>query len=308
MKLVRRDNKCLRRNGKCFRDDEGVDCCCDGQLGACCYPYGSCIPDMTEEECQKNGGTWQGPGTTCEPNPCPIGCCLPNGTCVDMPFDQCTALGGSMNGPACTQPTCSNHCPPATPPHNCTGCPDIIVAYGYLQVKPVVCRPTLPACAGLPPIVTCEGEVTYPMPRVGCGWNLLQAQGIMTCDACQPPNPNTPRMNLAASVRCTTNAPSWPNPSFEVQGYVWSAGTSFVNCTSNPTIGECVHVCKGCEFSGGNPAIDLLVAYFPPFCPPPAAGLSGSYSWTGPHCRCQGFDCGCLGAGTCEWEGSVQVG
>lgn len=307
MKLVRRNKQCLRENKRCFRNDQGLECCCDGGRGACCFPYGSCVDDMTQEECQKQGGTWRGADTTCTPNLCPIGCCLPNNQCIDTTVADCQAQNGTLNGPFCAHSTCATHCPPATPPYNCAGCPDIIVAYGYLKVKSVVCQPNLAACAGLPEFVTCEGEASAPMQRINCSWELLQAQGIMTCDACQPPNPITPRLNLSASVRCNATGPAWPNPNFVVQGHVSSAGTTFVNCHPQ-NVAQCAHVCKGCELTGGPPAINNVIAYFPPICPPPSAGSSSSHSWSGFNCFCQGFNCGCPGSGTCFWEGSVQVG
>lgn len=308
-KPVRRDNKPMRRDGKFFRNDQGKDCCCDdNQFGACCFPYGGCGEKMTDSDCKKQGGVWQGPNTTCTPNPCPIGCCLPNGNCIDTSVADCQAQGGTMNGSSCAHATCATHCPPENPPHNCNGCPDIIVAYGYMRVKSVLCRPNAPACAGLPPFVTCEGDVTAPIQRIGCSWDLWQAQGIMTCDACQGPNPIAPRINLSAFVRCTSSGggPAWPNPNFLVTGGL-SGPTATVNCHPQ-NIAWCVHVCKGCELTGGPPGLDNVVAYFPPTCPPPGAGSSSSHTWNGWQCFCSGFDCGCQDAAPCEWEGSIQVG
>jgi hypothetical protein len=40
--------------------------------GACCLPIGDCLGDLTESECNLAGGTWQGEGVLCDPNPCPV--------------------------------------------------------------------------------------------------------------------------------------------------------------------------------------------------------------------------------------------
>ena len=39
--------------------------------GACCFPDGSCQPDMTPDECDAAGGNYWGDDTVCDPNPCP---------------------------------------------------------------------------------------------------------------------------------------------------------------------------------------------------------------------------------------------
>jgi len=49
--------------------------------GACCYDDGTC-DDLFEFDCISSGGTWQGPGTDCDPNPCPQSggaCCCGDG-------------------------------------------------------------------------------------------------------------------------------------------------------------------------------------------------------------------------------------
>ncbi len=44
---------------------------CGAETGACCYPDGSCVPDMTPGDCSMSGGVYWGTGTVCDPNPCP---------------------------------------------------------------------------------------------------------------------------------------------------------------------------------------------------------------------------------------------
>ncbi len=38
--------------------------------GACCLSDGVCWPDVTEADCLVQSGLWQGPGSSCDPNPC----------------------------------------------------------------------------------------------------------------------------------------------------------------------------------------------------------------------------------------------
>ena len=44
--------------------------------GACCDDDGGDCEENTEGECDANGGTWQGEGTICTPNPCAVGSCF----------------------------------------------------------------------------------------------------------------------------------------------------------------------------------------------------------------------------------------
>ncbi len=61
--------------------------------GACCLPNGSCVPDSTSAACAAAGGTYQGDGTVCTPNPCPQP--PPNDDCPDaLPI----AVGGTATG------------------------------------------------------------------------------------------------------------------------------------------------------------------------------------------------------------------
>ena len=49
-----------------------LDCApCVLPRGACCVPDGTCISDLTEDQCEALDGTWQDEGSGCDPNPCP---------------------------------------------------------------------------------------------------------------------------------------------------------------------------------------------------------------------------------------------
>lgn len=75
--------------------------CPEGQQGACCFDNGVCVV-TTEGDCTAQGGTYQGHGTFCEPNPCsgaPIGaCCFPDGSCAFTSQGECLEAGGSFQG------------------------------------------------------------------------------------------------------------------------------------------------------------------------------------------------------------------
>jgi hypothetical protein len=68
---------------------------------ACCFPVGTCFY-VTPTHCALLGGVSQGPGTECDPNPCPnIGtgaCCLESHECVFVLPLQCQDLAGFFVG------------------------------------------------------------------------------------------------------------------------------------------------------------------------------------------------------------------
>ncbi|MHC5005399.1 MAG: hypothetical protein ACYTJ0_20040, partial [Planctomycetota bacterium] len=48
-----------------------------------------------------SAGSWQGPGTTCDPNPCADvkgACCYADGSCAVLPIDACVDSGGTYQG------------------------------------------------------------------------------------------------------------------------------------------------------------------------------------------------------------------
>ena len=77
-------------------------------VGACCQG-GSCSL-QTSSACAAAGGTYQGNGTSCSPNPCaPItgACCAMNGTCTEGSASACTGAGGMYQGDGSTCATVS---------------------------------------------------------------------------------------------------------------------------------------------------------------------------------------------------------
>jgi spore coat protein A len=81
--------------------------------GACCVA-GACS-QLTQTECASRGGTFQGAGTSCSPNPCaaPTGaCCAASGSCSVVTSSTCASTGGVYRGDLTT---CSpNPCPQPT--------------------------------------------------------------------------------------------------------------------------------------------------------------------------------------------------
>jgi len=80
----------------------GADCGDDVCVpGACCMPEGDCL-ETFEFECVGLGGAFQGPGTNCDPNPCPqpTGACCFGTICIaDQTSVDCTGVGGEWAGP-----------------------------------------------------------------------------------------------------------------------------------------------------------------------------------------------------------------
>lgn len=94
---------------------DNVECNGGPDVGACCVNVPglpACI--MTNAaECEQFGGEYHGDGTHCgDPvnPPCgmpPIACCLPDGTCAEMPLTGCMAAGGMPhNTPSCANVEC----------------------------------------------------------------------------------------------------------------------------------------------------------------------------------------------------------
>jgi|GEM_PF-1190125 len=59
--------------------------CSSIPTGACCFTYGYCSV-CTQDKCEYHGGSYQGDGTTCNPNPCP----QPTGACCNPTTGDCT--------------------------------------------------------------------------------------------------------------------------------------------------------------------------------------------------------------------------
>ncbi|MCK4341453.1 MAG: hypothetical protein KAY37_07010 [Phycisphaerae bacterium] len=80
-----------------------------GIIGACCFPDGSCV-DLVENDCDTQGGDWQGQGTDCATFNCPQppgACCFTDGSCVDLTEDDCLIQGGDWyEGEECISFVC----------------------------------------------------------------------------------------------------------------------------------------------------------------------------------------------------------
>lgn len=69
-------------------------------MGACCDDLGNCVI-ATEASCTSSGGTYQGDGTVCDPNPCPQptgACCATDGSCTIATQADCEGGGGTWQG------------------------------------------------------------------------------------------------------------------------------------------------------------------------------------------------------------------
>lgn len=94
--------------GQCFLDGGTfVGGLCEDAIctGACCNGD-VCTPDTTRDECESGFGTWQGPGTDCDPNPCPsLGACCHGGICSETSHVDCDFLSGIWFG---TEVSCAD--------------------------------------------------------------------------------------------------------------------------------------------------------------------------------------------------------
>ncbi len=122
-KCIPRTGACCLLNGTCQDGADfglcvefggawgGIDSTCASitcsDAGSCCFEFapGSffCQRNMFEIACLDQGGTFNGPGSTCSPNPCGIvlptgACCLPGTTCDQRDQAACTTAGGLYRG------------------------------------------------------------------------------------------------------------------------------------------------------------------------------------------------------------------
>jgi hypothetical protein len=89
--------------------------------GACCRPkpdrFIECL-HTTQDRCERNGGVYEGDGTTCASHPCPQpahgACCLTSSTgengCADSTTSACGNLGGAFQGvgSSCAAGSCAS--------------------------------------------------------------------------------------------------------------------------------------------------------------------------------------------------------
>jgi hypothetical protein len=130
--------------------------------GACCYADGSCQV-LTGYACAGSGGTFQGNGTDCDPNPCPSpfgACCYQDGSCAMKLAANCYGTwqgpGTSCDPNPCPQPLAACCYPDGscamTQEANCTG---VWIGYGS-ECDPNPCPP--PLCLG---DADCDGDVDF---------------------------------------------------------------------------------------------------------------------------------------------------
>jgi spore coat protein A len=105
--------------------------------GACCAADGSC--SVVLDPGGSCGGSYQGGGTVCSPNPCPqpVGaCCLPTptGTCQEQTAVECLALDGTFQGDFST---CA-----------ATQCPVVLTPFLDPLPRPAVAEPASGAPGG----------------------------------------------------------------------------------------------------------------------------------------------------------------
>jgi len=81
--------------------------------GACCSASGACTLVLAPGATSCSTGTYQGDGTSCAPNPCPLpsgACCFadPSATCVETTETSCDSQGGAFRGALsiCTPDRC----------------------------------------------------------------------------------------------------------------------------------------------------------------------------------------------------------
>jgi uncharacterized repeat protein (TIGR01451 family) len=97
-------------DGDCDNDDA-----CPQPVGACCSDEGNCS-QKTQNECIQGGGTYEGNGLVCDPNPCSKytgACCGALGVCYVTGQESCVAAGDTFKG---TGTTCTpGLCPEPEP-------------------------------------------------------------------------------------------------------------------------------------------------------------------------------------------------
>lgn len=159
--------------------------------GACCLAGGTCSV-LTAANCQAQGGTYQGNGTTCTPNPCAGitgACCLNNGTCVEVTSADCALQGGTYQG---DNTMCSM-----------VSCPIVLTPYLDALPLPGVAQPTsgVPGGAAHYEIAMTEQMQQFhtqlPMSRT---WGYNGSYPGPTIEA---------RRNMPVTVRWTNDLRVW---------------------------------------------------------------------------------------------------
>ncbi len=95
--------------GTCAGAGGGPNSACDGgAVQACCYGADLCI-EADLFCCAQLGGTPQGPGSECTPDPCTQGACCTGTSCSEGSIADCVGLGGTFQGAetTCTPQLCA---------------------------------------------------------------------------------------------------------------------------------------------------------------------------------------------------------
>ncbi len=81
---------------------------CSDQVGSCCLSNGTCSNNTLESDCEGVGGTFGGPGSTCDGGVCDpddgdVPCCFESTSgCIELSLENCLAAGGSPGDPGVT--------------------------------------------------------------------------------------------------------------------------------------------------------------------------------------------------------------
>ncbi|MBI4716435.1 MAG: hypothetical protein HY763_01400 [Planctomycetes bacterium] len=205
---------CLADEGPGASCSDGLDNDCDGSadcadpgcagaaacVGACCASDGVCTGGGDAAACASAGGTYQGNGTTCTPNPCPPpsgACCTIGGGCAELTQSGCDVVPNA--GWAGPLTTCSDTFPPNEIPgignsccdgldNDCDGMADLDDA---ADCPPDACSPPVePPLPADPPHNRVKNRYisfkpnpadaadplryritrTYPLPALDLGW------------------------------------------------------------------------------------------------------------------------------------------
>lgn len=208
---------CAALNGQHFPQSRCSQVACGDDIGSCCYPDGTCVHTF-EQPCRQQGGTWNGPGSSCSTTQCPViptgACCTPIGCVGSQTLSQCLAANGTWHqGQPCTPVLCRGvgiiAC--CLPNQTCleTDCQSCIAQGGictnerFCSVNPcglgACCRQTSHG-----PVCTIETAAQC----VGPGATFLGAGTSCTPDPCgsiqtNPFNPIPPREFVRIPVGCS---------------------------------------------------------------------------------------------------------
>ncbi|MBC7773159.1 MAG: multicopper oxidase domain-containing protein, partial [Pyrinomonadaceae bacterium] len=121
--------------------------------GSCCLPSGICTL-QTAAACASLGGSFQGAGTACNPNPCPQppgACCFANTTCIELTEAACVAQGGTFSG---ANTTCGS-----------VICPRVLAKFVDALPIPPIATPTTGTIGGAATYDAVIGQFTQRLHR-----------------------------------------------------------------------------------------------------------------------------------------------